>query len=131
MHSKLLLSILSSALVLTSNVSLNSEFKYQYEIKTNSYNPLDDSAGYYYKEKMIDRMEHLIFLIEEKDRSNYIFNHLEEFKFSDDAKVTYQMGIVCVTLGEGKGRIIKGQFRKNECDEQVIREKYYILELFK
>ena len=76
-------------------------------------------------------MEHLIFLIEEKDRSNYIFNHLEEFKFSDDAKVTYQMGIVCVTLGEGKGRIIKGQFRKNECDEQVIREKYYILELFK
>ena len=131
MHSKLLLSILSSLLVLSSNVNLNSEFKYQYEIKTNSYSPLDDSAGYYYKEKMIDRMEYLLFSIDEDERSSYLINHLDEFKFSDDAEVSYQMGIICITIGKGNGRIIKGQFRKNTCDEQVIREKYYILELFK
>ena len=35
-----------------------------------------------------------------------------------------------VIIGNGLGPIYKGKLRKNECDESVIREKFYIFELF-
>ena len=131
MQSRLIFSILSSLVLMSSNVPTYSSFEYKYQIKTNSYSPLDDAAGYYYKEQMIDKFEYELFTLDSSDHTNYIINNLDHFKLTDDAEVSYQMGTICITLGEGKGKIIKGQFRKNECDEQVIREKYYILELFK
>lgn len=132
MKGKLVLSVLSSLVLMNQNeMNLGSTFTYQYQIKTNSYSPLDDAAGYYYKEQMIDKFEYELFTLDEEDHTQYIINHLEVFKLSDDAKVSYQMGVICITLGQGNGNIIKGRFRKNECDEKVIREKYYILELFK
>ena len=130
MQTKTMLGVITTFLLATTNGQVNSSFEYKYQIKTNSYSPLDDSAGYYYKEQMIDKFEYVIFTLHESEHTNYVINHLNDFKLSDDAKVSYQMGIICVTLGEGKGRVIKGNFRKNECDEKVISEKYYILELF-
>ena len=132
MQSKIFLTLLSSLVLMSSNGSVTySEFKYKYQIKTNSYNPLDEAAGYYYKEEMIDKFEYELFSLSKENHTNYVVNNLEHFKLCDDAQVSYQMGTICVTLGNGQGKIIKGEFRKNECDEQVIREKYYILELFK
>lgn len=130
MQTKLLAGLLSTILVATTSVNSYSSFEYKYQIKTASYTPLDEAAGYYYKEKMIDKFEYELFTLEENEHTEYVINNLEHFKLSDDAKVSYQMGTICITLGEGKGRIIRGNFRKNECDEKVIREKYYILELF-
>ena len=131
MQPKLLIGLLSSFLLSTTSVNTYASFEYKYQIKTNSYSPLDDAAGYYYKEQMIDKFEYELFTIDQNLHTEYILNNLNHFKLTDDAKVSYQMGIICITLGEGKGKIIKGNFRKNECDEKIIREKYYILELFK
>lgn len=131
MNTNILMGILTSSMVLFSNVQNHSSFEYKFQIKTNSFNPLDDAAGYYYKEQLIDKVEYQLFTIDESQHTYYIINHLEDLKFSDDVEVNYQMGTICITIGEGKGKTIKGNFRKNECDEAVIREKYYILELFK
>lgn len=131
MKTKIILSVLSSLVLMSSNVVNYSSFEYKYQIKTNSYSPLDDAAGYYYKEQMIDKFEYELFTLDSSDHTSYVINNLDHFKLSDDASVSYQMGTICITLGQGKGKIIKGQFRKNECDGEVIREKYYILELFK
>lgn len=131
MQNKILVSLISSILLVSTNVPTYSEFNYQFEIKTNSYNPLDEAAGYYYKEQLIDKVEYQLFTLDEKEHSYYIINHINEYKFYDNVEANYQMGIICITIGEGKGLIIKGKFRKNVCDEKVIREKYYILELFK
>ena len=132
MQSKLIIGLLSTFLLTTtSNITNYSTFEYKYQIKTNSYSPLDEAAGYYYKEQMIDKFEYELFTLDSYDHTEYVINNLDHFKLTDDAYVTYQMGIICITLGDGNGRIIKGNFRKNECDEKVIREKYYILELFK
>ena len=132
MKQLILLSLLTCS-ILTSNVNIDSysKFEYKYQIKTKSYSPLDDAAGYNYKEQMIDKFEYELFTLSEEDHTLYIINNLDHFKLSDDASVSYQMGTICVTIGEGKGKVIKGQFRKNVCDEKVLREKYYIFELFK
>lgn len=130
MKIQILSSLLTTALVVSSNVSSFSSFEYKYQIKINSYSPLDESAGYYYKEKMIDNYEKYLFTLDSDEHTKFIVNNLQIFKLTDDAKVEYQMGTICITLGNGQGKIIKGKFRKNECDEKVIREKYYILELF-
>ena len=131
MQNKILVSLISSILLVSTNVPTYSEFNYKFEIKTNSYNPLDEAAGYYYKEQLIDKVEYQLFTLDEKEHSYYIINLINEYKFYDNVEANYQMGIICITIGEGKGPIIKGKFRKNVCDEKVIREKYYILELFK
>lgn len=131
MKLNILLGITSSLLLSSVNINTYSEFNYKYQIKTNSYSPLDDAAGYYYKEQMIDKFEYKLFTLEENEHTNYIVNHLDDFKLTDDARVEYLMGEICITIGQGRGRTIKGNFRKNECDDKVIREKYYILELFK
>ena len=131
MQNKLLVSLISSILLVSTSVPSYSEFNYQFEIRTNSYSPLDEASGYYYKEQLIDKVEYQLFTLDEREHNYYIINHLDEYKFYDDVKVNYQMGTICVTIGEGKGMLIKGKFKKNVCDENVIREKYYILELFK
>ncbi len=131
MQNKLLLSLISSILLVSTNVPSYSEFNYRFEIRTNSYNPLDEAAGYYYKEQLIDKVEYNLFTLDEKEHGYYIMTHINDYCFSDDVKIKYQMGTICVSIGEGKGILIKGKFRKNVCDENVIREKYYILELFK
>lgn len=130
MQSKIIIGLTSFILLSTSNIVNYSSFQYKYQIRTNSYSPLDEAAGYYYKEQMIYKFEYELFTLDSNEHTEYVINNLNNFKLTDDANVEYQMGIICVTLGNGKGRTIKGNFRKNECDEKVIREKYYILELF-
>lgn len=131
MQNKLLMSVVSSILLVSNSLPAYSNFNYQFEIRTNSYSPLDEASGYYYKEKLIDKVEYQLFTLEEKEHTYYIINHIDDYKFYDDVNVSYQMGTLCVVIGEGKGIVIRGKFRKNICDENVIREKYYILELFK
>ena len=56
---KLLLSIALGGTLLIGEAGVysgntSSSFNYKFEIKTNSINPIDEAAGYYYKENMID-----------------------------------------------------------------------------
>ena len=72
MQNKILVSLISSILLVSTNVPTYSEFNYKFEIKTNSYNPLDEAAGYYYKEQLIDKVEYQLFTLDEKEHSYYI-----------------------------------------------------------
>ena len=49
--------------------------------------------GYYYIEKMIDRMEYLLFSIDESERSSYLINLLDEYNLNhpDDEKIPYRI----------------------------------------
>lgn len=124
------ISIILSSLVIVSNSVSSVSFNYKYQIKANSYSPLDVSTAYYYKEKMIDKYEDFFFDLEEKSQIEYAINHTDFFKLYDNVSVKNINGTICVTIGKGKGSLIKGQFKKNECDSGVINEKYFILDIF-
>ncbi|MDD6302653.1 MAG: hypothetical protein PUA56_05110 [Bacillales bacterium] len=133
---KLLLSIALGGTLLIGEAGVysgntSSSFNYKFEIKTNSINPIDEAAGYYYKENMIDKYEKYFFTLDKSLHAKFVEENLDFFALSDDAYVTKQFGTIHICLGKGNGFTIKGAFRKNECDEEVIREKCYIFDLFK
>jgi hypothetical protein len=119
-----------ACLVLSFSYVEQEDFSYQYRIKGNSFALLDEAALYYYKEKMIDKYEKYLLGATLDTLGYYLSSYLDFFKLSDDASVTYSQGIIFVVLGQGKGLTISGKFKKNECDDSIIREKYYLLELF-
>ena len=106
-------------------------FKYTYQIVTNSYSVNDEIKGYYYKEKLIDCYEQLVFSYPENEHQEIIKNNINLFKFDDDCYPYYHNGSIVIIIKNGQGMIINGHLRKNECEEGVIREKVYIFDLFK
>lgn len=129
---KKIISGLITTVFLSSNIPGSyGDFNYKYRIKGNSLNPLDTATVYYYKEEMIDKYEDFFFTLDENYQKEFVKNNIVFFKLYDNAQVTYIAGTICVTIGEGKGISIEGRFKKNECDNEVINEKYFILELFK
>ena len=128
MNLKMLLPIISLLGVETLMEPLN--FQYQYKVVGNSYHPFDQNQIYFYKEKLIDNYEYLVFGFDEKEHGNIIKNNIDTFVFDDNCIASYQQGQIILIIGNGLGPIYKGKLRKNECDESVIREKFYIFELF-
>jgi len=105
-------------------------FQYQYEIVSRSRNPKDITELYYYKEKMIDTYEKYFMPLGIEKMEPAIKNNLMMFSFDEDARVHYISGTIVVLLGDARGVEMKGELRRNECDETVIREKIFILDLF-
>ena len=105
-------------------------FQYTYEIVSNSRSAKDVTALYYYKEKMIDTYESYILPLGYEKIEETIRNNLSLFCFEEGARCSYINGSIVVLLGNAKGVEMKGQLRKSTCDETVIREKIFILDLF-
>ena len=125
-------SILTSGIILLSSIQESgSVFKYSYQIKANSYLPRDSVSLYYYKEKLIDKYEDLAFTIKEDYLGEFIKSNINEFNFDETCKAKYINGTILLVLGEGKGSTIEGKLRMNSCDDSVIREKIYLLDIFK
>lgn len=132
MKIKLLLSLISPLVVFFSSLSNNgTSFRYQYQIKANSFSPKDSIDLYYYKEKLIDKYEEIAFSISQDNLLFILENSISEFKFDDKCYPSLKNGTIILTIGYGKGGIIKGNLRYNICDEEVIREKIYLLDIFK
>ena len=128
MNYKMLIPFISLLGVGTISEPLN--FQYQYKVVGYSYHPFDQNQIYFYKEKLIDTYEYLVFGFDEREHGNIIKNNIDSFVFDDNCISAYQEGQIVLIIGIGLGPIYKGKLRKNECDESVIREKFYIFELF-
>ena len=128
MNYKMLIPFISLLGVGTISEPLN--FQYQYKVVGNTYHPFDQTQIYFYKEKLIDTYEYLVFGFDEREHGNIIKNNIDSFVFDDNCIAAYQEGQIVLIIGNGLGPIYKGKLRKNECDENVIREKFYIFELF-
>lgn len=121
----------SMAVVSSVAVCLNEpiSFEYKYKVISNSNHPFDVKEAYNYKEKLIDQYESLVFGYQERDYQTIIKQNLNLFEFSEDCSCYYNGQIVLV-IGNGTGLTLEGDLRHNVCDENAIREKFYIFELF-
>lgn len=104
-------------------------FEYKYKVVSASNNPFDLQEAYTLKEKLIDQYESLVFGYQERDYSTIIRQNINLFEFTDDCSSFYNGQIVLI-IGNGKGISLTGDLKHNICDENAIREKFYIFELF-
>lgn len=130
--SKLIPLVLSSlSIFLTGAIKEEKPFQYAYEIRANSYAIKDSVNLYYYKENLIDIYENLVFDLDARYHQAAIECNLNLFKIDESTTPYYKEGRILLIIGKGKGEQIKGRLRKNACDEDVIREKYYLFDIFK
>ncbi len=106
-------------------------FQYRYEIRADSYHPVEEINLYYYKEELIDTYERLCLDMDMIYQESAIKNNLYLFEFNSHIKASYVDGTIVLVVGRGQGYVIRGQLRKNQCDSETVREKYYFLDLFK
>lgn len=124
-----LLTTFSSLITLVATLQEPITFDYSYKVIANSSSVRDVQIAYLYKESLIKLYESLTFEYEERDYQSIIINNLDKFCF-DETCHCYYNGTINLIIGQGVGVTLKGQLKKNACDESVIHEKFYIFELF-
>ena len=125
---------LSGLLILTTSYGAlevnNNDFIYQYQIIGNSKKSADVLELYYIKERVIDTYESFFINIESSLISSAIKEKIYLFKFKENIQAYYKNGIILLIIEQGNGLSLKGSLRTSMCDETVIREKFFILDLF-
>lgn len=107
----------------------STKFLYKYEIRaaTNSTKDLYDL--YSYKEHLIETYEKVLLTTDSSFKNEYLNSYIETFDYKD-AVTKYVNWVIIQTIGKGYGKKISGDLRVSECDEEPIREKFYIFDLF-
>ena len=125
---------LSGLLILTTSYGAlevnTNDFIYQYQIIGNSKKSADVLELYYIKERVIDTYESFFINIEPSLISSAIKEKIYLFKFKENIQAYYKNGIILLIIEQGNGLSLKGSLRTSMCDETVIREKFFILDLF-
>ena len=125
---------LSGLLILTTSYGAlevnNNDFIYQYQIIGNSKKSADVLELYYIKERVINTYESFFINIEPSLISSAIKEKIYLFKFKENILTYYKNGIILLIIEQGNGLSLKGSLRTSMCDETVIREKFFILDLF-
>ena len=125
---------LSGLLIVTTSYGAlevnNNDFIYQYQIIGNSKKSADVLELYYIKERVIDTYESFFINIEPSLISSAIKEKIYLFKFKENIQAYYKNGIILLIIEQGNGLSLKGSLRTSMCDETVIREKFFILDLF-
>ena len=125
---------LSGLLILTTSYGAlevnNNDFIYQYQIIGNSKKSADVLELYYIKERVIDTYESFFINIEPSLITSAIKEKIYLFKFKENIQAYYKNGIILLIIEQGNGLSLKGSLRTSMCDETVIREKFFILDLF-
>ena len=125
---------LSGLLILTTSYGAlevnNNDFIYQYQIIGNSKKSADVLELYYIKERVIDTYESFFINIEPSLISSAIKEKIYLFKFKENIQAYYKNGIILLIIEQGNGLSLKGSLRTSMCGETVIREKFFILDLF-
>ena len=125
---------LSGLLILTTSYGAlevnNNDFIYQYQIIGNSKKSADVLELYYIKERVIDTNESFLINIEPSLISSSFIFLIYLFKFNVYIQAYYKNGIILLIIEQGNGLSLKGSLRTSMCDETVIREKFFILDLF-
>lgn len=129
MKLQMLIATFSSLFTLAMVIQEPISFDYSYRVIANSSSFSDIQKAYLYKEQLIDLYEDLVFEYEERDYQNIIMVNIDKFCF-DDTCHSYYNGSIVLIIGHGVGTTLTGNLKRNVCDESVIREKFYIFELF-
>ena len=112
----------------SSNVKVE-EFNYSYTIVASSNDMSDLMELYNVKEKTIDNYETLVFNINENYHTQTIVDNLEYFS-SDNYTAYYKNNELYIVIGEGKGKQVSGDLRRNGCDVKPIRVQFYFSKFF-
>ena len=80
-------------------------------------------------ENLIEQYEKLVFNFEQRDYQQIIKDNISSFEFSSCCNAYYN-GKINLIIGKGLGLTFSGDLKHNICDENAIREKFYIFEIF-
>ena len=124
--------LLGISLISTIAVSIQEpiSFSYTYKVVGASRSTNDLKNTYFYKEKLIETYENLVFEYSKNDHQAIIVNNLDMFKFDEHCSVYYN-GTIILLIDQGLGYVLEGKLKTNVCDEETKNEKFFIFELFK
>jgi hypothetical protein len=126
---KKFLSLLSVVLLGSSGSVEEKDFEYKYTVVADS-NDVDDLMYMYrVKEKLIDKYEGLIFNVNEKYHKQTIIDNLEYFD-GEDYETYYKDESIYIVIGDGKGKSISGDLRRNSCDSKPVRVQFFFSKFF-
>jgi hypothetical protein len=126
---KKFLSLLSVVLLGSSGSVKDNDFEYKYTVVANS-NKVDDLMYMYrVKEKLIDKYEGLVFNINEKYHKQTIMDNLDYFD-GKDYDVLYKNDAIYIVIGDGNGKSISGDLRRNSCDSKPVRVQFFFSKFF-
>lgn len=126
---KKFLSLLSVVLLGSSGGVKENEFEYSYTIVSSSNSVSDLMEMYKIKEKMIDNYEGLVFNINENYHKQTIIDNLELFSGSN-YRAYYKNDELYIVIGDGNGKAISGDLRRNSCDSKPVRVQFFFSEFF-
>ncbi len=120
---------LTLGLILLSSLHLSTatsySFKYAYLIQANSYSNSDKIAAFKMKELVVDKYEKLCFSFQENYYNDILKARIKEFEFNKNINAEYYHGMIMIKIGTGKGYQIKGDLKRNSCDDSTITEKFF------
>ena len=127
---KRIISMLSVVFLgLTGTVKESEKFNYSYTVISSSNDMSDLLYMYNVKEKTINNYESLIFNVNENFHKETIIDNLEYFS-GEDYFAEYKNGDLVITIGNGKGKSISGDLRKNSCDSKPVRVQFFFSKFF-
>ena len=128
---KKILSLLS-LVFLSSTTSVNStenNFDYSYTVVASSNSASDLLKLYNVKEKLIDNYEALVFNINENYHEQTIKDNLDYFS-GEDYVAYYRNNELYIVIGDGNGKSISGDLRRNSCDSKPVRVQFFFSKFF-
>ena len=126
---KKFLSLLSVVLLGSSGSVEENDFEYKYTVVADSNDINDLMYMYKVKEKTIDKYEGLVFNINENYHKQTIIDNLVYFD-GEDYKTYYKDDSIYIVIGDGKGKSISGDLRRNSCDSKPVRVQFFFSEFF-
>ena len=129
MIKKISMVILSFSILFCGFMSTQKSFSYEYEIILNSDDNKDVVSGYLYKEHLINEYNRLISGLDDSLISSAVINNIERFSM-DGGYSEYINGKIVVFIGNANGIVIKGNLKKNSCDNSNIRVKFFFSKFF-
>lgn len=104
-------------------------FGYRYEVVAAS-NSLNDLYELYdYKEHLIDVYDRTVLTLDSRHRQQFLSDHIAVFNYKEGV-TSYVNGVIVQTIGPGLGQHLRGDLKKDACDTETIREKFFIFDLF-
>ncbi len=112
-----------------SNQSSN-DFSYKYEVVASSNSTSDILQIYKVKESLINKYELLAFNVDSSYHKEVIIDNLSSFNVCDNCIAKYENEKIVVYIGEGKGKRVSGDLRKNSCDTTPVRVQFFFSKYF-
>ena len=129
MIKKISVIVLSFSILFCGFMSTQKSFSYEYEIILNSDDNKDVISGYLYKEHLVNEYNRLISGLDDSLISSAVINNIERFSM-DGGYSEYINGKIVVFIGKANGSVIKGNLKKNSCDNSSIRVKFFFSKFF-